>query len=431
MKTVSTLAIAAMLAAGSLIAAPIAVPAFAKDKKADAKSPYKLSPDVLKAAQTAQPLIAAGDFTAAEPSVAQAEAAAKTDDDKYVSAALRYDLEQKKMAAAQAANPNAPVDETVLAKPLETLIANPSTPADARGRFAYQRGALSYNGKQYPQALQYFEQAKKLGYTDDNIDLQIAQARVSTGDVQGGLTQLNTIIDAQVAAGKKPPEDYYKYGLGKAYAAKLQPQTFDWMRKYLSAYPTPQNWRGMIVIYGFQQDSLAKLDKPQQIDLFRLMRATKGLADQVDYEDYAQKLVDSGLPTEAKTVLQEGMATSKIPSGSANAKAILAAANKGIASEGSLSALEKQAASSSTGKLAAQTGDAYLAQGNYAKAVELYRASLQKGGVNADEINTHIGIALAQSGDRAGATTAFATVTTQPRKDIAALWTTYLQSSAA
>ncbi len=430
MKTVSTLAIAAILGAGSVIAVSIPTPVLAKDKKEEAPG-RKLSPDVLKAAQTAQALIAAKDYAAAEPAVAQAEAAAKTDDDKYIAAALRYDMEQQRLAAAQAANPNAPVDETVLAKPLDALIANPTTPADTRGRLNYRRGALAYNGKQYASAIQYFQQAKQLGYSDDNIDLQIAQAKVATGDVQGGLAQLNSIIDAQVAAGKKPPEDYYKYGLGKAYAAKMPVQTFTWMQKYIAAYPTPKNWRAMIVIYGFQQDSLAKLDKDQQIDLFRLMRSTNALADQVDYEDYAQKLVDRGLPSEAKTVLQEGITTGKVPSSSANAKAILAAANKGIASEGSMSSLEKQAMASSTGKLADQTADAYLAQGNYAKAVELYRAALQKGGVNTDEVNTRLGISLAQSGDKAGATAAFAAVTTQPRKDIAALWTTHLQTSAS
>ena len=36
------------------------------------------------------------------------------------------------------------------------------------------------------------------------------------------------------------------------------------------------------------------------------MRDTKGLADQSLYEQYAQDVIDRGLPTEAVTVLNEG-----------------------------------------------------------------------------------------------------------------------------
>ena len=81
--------------------------------------------------------------------------------------------------------------------------------------------------------------------------------------------------------------------------------------------------------------------------------------------------------------------------------------------------------------LAAQTAEAYLSQGNYAKAAELYRTALSKGGVNADEVNTRLGIALANGGDKAGAQAAFAAVKGQPRADIAALWTTWINASAA
>ena len=41
---------------------------------------------------------------------------------------------------------------------------------------------------------------------------------------------------------------------------------------------------------------------------------------------------------------------------------------------------------------------------------------------------THIGIALANSGDKAGAKAAFAEVKTAPRTDIASLWSVYLDN---
>lgn len=427
MKTFPTLALAAMLATGT--AGIIAAPAVAKDKKEDAKPGLKLSPEVLKAAQVAQPAIGAKDFATAEPAVLTIETNAKTDDDKYLAAALRYDLEQQKLAAQQTANPNAPINETVLAKPLDALLASPSTPVDRRGRYAYRRGALSYNSKQFGEALRYFAMAKQAGYTDDVIDLQIAQAKIGSGDVKGGLTDLNTAIDRETAAGRKAPEDYYKYGIGKAMATKDNAQSLTWLRKYLQAYPSPKIWRSVVVIYGLQPDSMATLDNPQKIDLYRLIRVNHGLADQNDYGEYAQKTFARGLAGETKNVLQEGIAAGKIPATATSDKALLAAATKANAAEGSLTALEKRAAAGSDGKLAAQTGDAYLGQGNDTKAVELYRLALQKGGVNADEVNTHLGIALGRSGDKAAAATAFGAVTGQPRADIASLWMLWLNGA--
>ena len=75
------------------------------------------------------------------------------------------------------------------------------------------------------------------------------------------------------------------------------------------------------------------------------------------------------------------------------------------------------------------TGDAYLGYGEYAKAAELYRAALTKSGVDTNLANLRLGIALARSGDKAGATAAFNAVT-GPRADIAKYWLLYLSTRA-
>lgn len=425
------LVLGALLSGAAAI--PFAAPATAqkKEKKDDKKGGgLKLSPDVLKAAQVAQPAIGAKDFATAEPAVAQIETAAKTDDDKYIAAALRLDLESQKIGAQQAANPNAPVNETVLAAPLDALITNPSTPADVRPRYTYRRGVLSFNSKQYPQAIQYFNQAKELGYQDPNLDLQIVKAKVDSGDVAGGMADLGKTIDATTAAGQKAPEDYYRYAIARSNAAKLKPQTLEWLKKYVAAYPSQKTWRDVLVTYGIQQNPVATLDNSQRIDLYRLMRASGALADQYDYIDYARKVFDRGLPFEAQAVLQEGLSSGKIPASSTEAKASLAEAQASAKREGSLATAETRAKAAADGKLAASTADVYLGQGTYAKAAELYRTALTKGGVNADEVNTRLGIALARSGDKAGAKAAFAAVQGTPRSDIAGFWTTWVDQQA-
>ena len=430
MKTISKLALAAVLATGVSGMALIA-PATAMAKKEEAKPGLKLSPDVLKAAQVAQPAIAAKDFATAEPALAQIDAAAKTDDDKYIGAALRYDLEQQKLAAQQAANPNAPLNETVLAGPLDVLIANPSTPADMRGRYTYRRGALAFNGKQYPVAVQYFQKAKALGYANEDLDLQIVKAKMESGDVKSGLADLDASVTASAASGKKAPEDYYRYAISKANGAKLKPETFAWLQKYAVAYPSPKTWRDVIVTFGLQQNGVVTLDETQKIDMFRLMRQTKSLADQNDYLEYADSVNRRGLPSEAQAVLKEGMASGKIPASNTMAKTLLTDTATAIRNDGPLAGLEKKATTNADGKLAAGTADAYLGQDNYAKAIELYKVALSKGGVNADDVNLHLGIAQVKSGDKAGAAASFAAVKTTPRMEQAQLWTAWMNAPTA
>lgn len=427
MKTVSKAVLSALLLTGVAGGAIVAQPAAAQKKDKDAG--LKLSPDVLKPAQAAQTALGANDVAAAQPAVAQVEAAAKSDDDRYIAAALRLDLEQKKLAAARAANPNAAVDESPLAAPLAVLIASPRSDQAQKAQFSTVLGQIAYKQKQYPQALQYFQQAKQLGSTDPNLDLNIVRLKEQSGDVSGALTDLEAQIQRASASGQKPPEDLYRYGLARA--MKQPGQALPWMKRYLAAYPTQKNWRDMLVLYGLQQGSVATLDTPQKIDLFRLMNDTNSLADQYDYMDYAQKLRDRGLPVESSKILQKGINSGKVPAGNSEAKAMQAELKKFVASESPLGPLETKAKSAGDGKLAAQTADAYLSQENNAKAAELYRLALQKGGVNADEVNTRLGIALSRQGDKEGARAAFTAVQGSPRQGLAQLWITHLDTPTA
>ena len=168
-------------------------------------------------------------------------------------------------------------------------------------------------------------------------------------------------------------------------------------------------------------------DRGDRVDLFRLMRQTKSLADQAYYEEYAQSAGDIGLPDEAKAVIDEGKANGRIPAVPSSAiKGLATDAAAQIAAEGSFDSLEKKAAAAPPGPLSAQTGDAYFGRGNYAKAIALYKQALSKGGVNTDEVNTHLGMALAISGDKEGAKAAFTAVTGAPRNEIAAFWMIWL-----
>lgn len=427
MRNLAKLALATMLASGTAGVALIA-PAAAKDKPAPASTGLKITPAFAKIANPARDVVNANNPAAAEPVVAQVEAAATTDDERYVAALFRNTLEAQKIRAAQVANPRAAVDQTGRARALDALIANPKTPAADRPGYAAQRGELAYDARQYPQALQFFAQAKQLGYTNDNLDLMMVKAKIDSGDVAGGTADLERIVAASQAKGTTAPIEYYRYAIGRANKAHLTAQTVGWMNRYAAAYPKGQTWYEVLATYGFQQDATARLDAQQKIDLFRLMRASGGLADQYYYIEYAQKAQNAGLPLEAQAVLREGLANGKIPAGNTEAKALQVELARAAAAEGNLTTLETKARAGATGALAGQTGDVFLSSGNWAKAAALYQLALTKGGVDANVINTRLGIALARSGDKAGALAAFAKVQGSPRAEIASFWTTWLNN---
>lgn len=415
MRISHALAAATILAGGAAIVAPAA----AQKQKEQKAAPLKLSNEVRNPAAQAQQALAAKNLAGAEPLIAQAEAAAKTDDEKYIVATLRLNLEVQKLDQPGGNQQN-------LRGPLDTLLANPKTPKEDLGKFAYQRGVLALQAKNQAEATTYFERARQYGYTNADLDLQVIKSKMDSGDIAGGSADLEKLIAAQQAQGKKVDESFYRYAISKTSQKKMAPETLAWIEKYLAAYPTTKNWRDMVVFYGIQPQSVVTLDKGQKIDLYRMLRSSRALTDQYDYEIYGQWAYDVGLPYETKAVLNEGKAAGKVPASSANANSLLAAANKSISNEGSLASLEPRAKSAPNGKFAASTGDAYLGSGEWTKAIELYRLALQKGGVDTAAVNTRLGIAQANSGDKAGAKATFATVTTQPRADLARLWIAFI-----
>lgn len=415
MKSISKLALAAMLSTGVMSTA-IALPAAAQKKNDKAAQGPKLSDAIRKPLAAAQAALTAKDYPTALAQTAIAEPLATTDEEKYFVAAMQL----------QATAPSNDLQK--LAPILDRLIANPKTPPAALGQYNFLRGEAAFQNKKYAEALPYLNKAQELGYQNEALQLRIASASIESGNTAGGLAAIEKTINDEIAAGKKPSEDLYNYALGKVYR-KDPAATAQWSMRKLKAYPTAKNWREALLIY---RDGGAKLDRGQQIDLFRLMRATKSLADRGDYLEYADLTLIGGYPAETRAVLDEGKATGKIPASDASATRLSTDANTAIKNEGSLTGLETKAKAAANGKLALSTGDVYLGQGNATKALEMYAVAKQKGGVDASELALHTGAAHAQAGQKDQARAAFQSITAAgPRKDMAAFWIQYLDTGVA
>ncbi|OYY89199.1 MAG: hypothetical protein B7Y45_13295 [Sphingomonas sp. 28-66-16] len=429
MKITSRAASAAiLLIAGAGMMAPAAIAA-EKNKKEEAAAP-KLSPEFRKAAQPLQAALTAKDYAAAEPALAAAEAAASTEDDKYYAQVFRLQFVSGKLTATAAGNAAAFAQgQGALVAPLDALIANPKTPQADVARFNNVRGKIEYDAKHYKEAIAFWTRARQLGFQDGDLGLSLVKAKLEGGDIAGGTADLKHEIEVEQAAGRKAPEAWYDYAIAKLNAANMRPQLIEWLQMKVKAYPSAKSWRNAVIIYGFAGSTSAQLDKRQKIDLWRLLHVNKALADQNDYAEFAQDLYDVGLPSESKAIIEEGRATGKIPASSSNNNMLYNESLNAIKAEGSLAAAEKRAAAAPNGAVASATGDAYFGNGNYAKAIEMYKLALSKGSSKPDEVNTHLGMALALSGDKEAARAAFNLVKTSPRAEIVTFWLLWLDQA--
>lgn len=417
MKIVSRTALGLILAMG--VAAPLALsPAVAakedKKAKAPAQKVWQLSKEFRAAYAPADAAVKAN----APDALAKIDAVdlvAKGADEKYAAAALRLTLGQAtKDAKLQYAGITGMVDSGAAA------------PADA-SKLTYAAGQLAYQAGNFTDAKRYLADAVRLGTTDVSARLLLAEANFKTNATQEGLAALQAAIDAEAAAGRKAPVEWYGRGAGMSYKAKLSAETAKWTRAQVAAYPTAENWRSALVIF---RDG-SKLDNAAMLDLFRLMHDTKALAGERDFFEYASLATLSALPGEAKSVIEEGFASGAVSKSSrAVTERLTDANNKITADRASVVADEKRAGSAPDGRLAANTGSAWLAYGNNAKAIELFRLAQKKGGIDADTVNTRLGIALARSAQKDAAREAFKAVTGPTRKDIAEFWLLWLDQQA-
>ena len=410
MKLVSSLALGAALVLG---AAPTVVMA-AKEKPAEAPK-MTLSKEFRAAAGPAQAAIKANP-AGADVAVTAAEAAATTADDKFVAAQLRLQVG------------GALKDQVMQQKAVLAMINSGSAIGNAElPRLNFYAGQFAYSANDFPKAIQYLTEADRLGYKSGNQDtlLLLAEANFKSNNVPAGLAHVDKAVAASTAAGIKPPESWYARASSVAYKAKLNSESAKWTRAQVRAYPTKDNWRSALVVY---RDGATR-DGNLNLDIFRLMRLTKSLAGERDYYEFASLATERGLPGEAKSIIDEGMATSAVPTSSRALNELRGMASAKIAGDqASLAAAERQAGASATGRVASATADAYLGYGQDAKAIALYKTALTKGGVDVDAVNTRMGIALMRSGDKVGARTSF-TAVKGARADIAAFWLLWLDQA--
>lgn len=381
-----------------------------------AKAP-KLSKAVIPLLGEAQKLQQAGDYAGSIPKLDAAAAVPNvTPEDTYWINALRRN------AAIQLK------DNKMLVASIQAQIATGLVPQAELPSLYRNLGALALQQNDYATATQYFEKLLALNPNDTEVIVGLAELNQRQKQSAKAVALLGQAIQVDTAAGKKAPENIYRRRLAIAYDAKL-PDVQPAAMALVQAYPTAVNWRDALSIL---RDGPPKLDSDTNFDTLRLMQTVGALNGERDYFEYAETASNRGLPGEAKTAIDEGIAKGMLSPQKQFVKDLSGVVNPKIAADkASLAAGIKDAKASPNGKLAMVTGDALYGYGRYAEAADMYKTALQKGGVDANIANINLGIALAKSNDKAGAKAAFEAVKTPgPQQTLAQYWLIWLGQQA-
>ena len=368
----------------------------------------KPSNGALKAIVDLQTSFNANDYAAVPGKVAAAQKVAKTPVDKYL-------ISQLWLKAALAAKDSAAISTAI------DGVANSGYVDKAKAGALYQSlGASLYNEKQYPQPAAAFQKAVAINPNDPEAYAMLGESQNAQGQKAEAVASFQRAIQLGSASGTKPREEMYKRAVSLAYGAKA-PSAAELGRQWIAAYPGPDSWKNGIAIYR----NLNTPDVEGTLDLLRLMQATGALTSAADYNLYATAAADQANYAEAKAVIDAGVAAKVVDPANPMFKDTVAGLKaKKIPTEADLADAVKM---SQTGAALVRVGNGYYGLGQYAKAADLYRQALAKGGADADVANLHLGMALARAGDKAGATAAFNAVK-GTRADIAKYWLLYLQT---
>jgi hypothetical protein len=313
-------------------------------------------------------------------------------------------------------------DRAIQAQAIDELIASGGAqPSEMQGLLENQLEFATAAGDT-AKAARAQAQLEALNPNDPNRVIRQAQIRANANDAPGAIALYQQAMQQAQTAGRPIPVEWRQQIAALAYTARL-PQTTGYMRELVTAAPTAGRWHDALAILA----ELGNADAGLKLDIYRMMRASGAMQTERDFLELGEAANTVRAFGEVQAVYQEGLSRNLITANAEFARQRLQVASGRVAGDRASLAGERSAAlAGSDGSAALRLADAYYGYGDYGPAAELYRAALGKGGIDAGTVNTRLGAALALSGDRAGAETAFRAVSGGARGELAQYWLLWL-----
>ncbi len=296
-------------------------------------------------------------------------------------------------------------DNALKAKALTALLSNPVTPARLMSTFQGELGLLAFNNlKDYALAAKVFQEMFASGTADPSIAFNASLAHTRLNDFNQALIWVDKAIDAQSAKGEAVPE------------------LWTTAKKNL--------WYNSIA--PIREDAYS--DSMFNLSFLRLLAATDNMRFSSLYSDYAQYA--ARVPNEVISVYDQGFASKIIAKDQIAFSEVYGDAQKNAAAiRSNLTKDEADATASANGFLAMVAGDNLLSVKEYGRAIKMYELAFQKGNIiskDGTNLSEKVTIELARArllnGDAAGAKADFAKLTSPLGKQLAGLWTLYIDT---
>lgn len=245
------------------------------------------------------------------------------------------------------------------------------------------------------------------GGTGDDL-IRLADQYSKANDHANAAVFANKAILAARASGK-PPESWYRLLMRTHQQLKQNAEYYDVLAQSLADYPSEQNWK----LYIARAQNEPKFSKATHLDLYRtLMAAGVKLSPQEKGQAIREAMTSRGLPNEALQLLEPAVASGELASAEdkenlAKAKSRVTEDKAGLAKE------TAEAMAKGDTSYMAKLGEAHMSYGDYAKAIEVLQASLNKGIADPEEAafaRLHLGIAQFRAGQADAARATWAEV---------------------
>ncbi|NRF69338.1 hypothetical protein HLB44_20270 [Aquincola sp. S2] len=407
----------ALLAATVPAAAQTAAPA------ASAPAGPTVRPEVGNPLTAAQALVRSNQGKEALAKIAEAEAAPNPTPYE------QHSINHTKAVAALAAGDSA---QSLLL--FEKVLGSRFLPEKDRLPITESTARLAIQTKNHPKALAQLKSYKSQGGADAALLRAYAQLLAEANDFAGAAAEAKAQIQAEEAAGRKPPESLYRI-LGFSQQKQADNTGYvQTLEKLVQTYPTPDYWADLVSRTvrkpGFADDRL-------RLDVYRLQRAL-GVALQGDeIADMAQRAVQIGLPAEAQKLLDEGYAAGLLGKGkdaAAHAKLREQATKVAAQDQKTFGDSEAAAQKAKDGNALVNLGVALAGTGAYDRAATLIEQGISRGGLRRpEEATLHLGWVQWRAGRADDALRSFAAVKggDEGTADLARLWGYHLRNSGA
>ena len=369
------------------------------------------------------------DRAAQDAALAAARTAVRSNDGRYALGHYQLEIARTRQDVAMAS------------QAVDAMVSSGIATSDELASLLVNQAGRAYQEGEYVRAERLLSRAAEASPNNHSILADTAQVKSQIGSAYArdprrtaeaqaayseSVAMLRRAIELQRTSGQPAPESWYLRALAISFDRNIAPQGIAVARDLVTTFPSTRNWRDALLAYK----QLSPPDPALDLDIKRMMRAAQALAGERDYLDYVEALrpapAGAGLAGERKAVLEEGISRGMLDAAEPRVRQQTSEINRQATTErGALGRRRTEALAAATGAPARAVADAYFGSGQYAEAAELYQAALQKGGEDANLVNTRLGAALALAGRRAEAEVVFRAVT-GPRADLAGFWLAWL-----